>query len=45
MLDEPFRDKAIANIVQHTFSSGPSNAFKFAELIKNPNNSLNDWNS
>jgi hypothetical protein len=45
MSDEPFREKTAASVVQHNFSSGPSNAFKFAELIKNPNNSLNDSNS
>jgi len=45
MSDEPSGEKVIANIVQHPSSSEASNDFKFAELIKNPNISLDAWSS
>lgn len=45
MSDEPSGEKVIANIVQHPSSSEASNDFKFAEVVKNPNISLEFFKS
>jgi len=43
--DEPSEEKVFANLMQWSFRSSPSIAFKDIEFIRNPNFSLNDCSS